>query len=123
MPHDYEIHMPVITKTVLLLIISNLFMLTAWYLHLKTLNHKPWYIASLVSWGIAFFEYTVHVPANRIGHEALTLSQLQVLQVGISLVIFIPYAILVMGQPIKMDYLLASLCLVGAAYFIFRGIG
>ena len=114
--------MSVLTRTVLLLIISNVFMLTAWYLHLKTLYHRPWYIASLVSWGIAFFEYTVHIPANRIGHLELTLSQLQVLQVGMSLLIFIPFAIFVMGQPVKLDYVWAALCLLGAAYFIFRGI-
>ncbi len=115
--------MSVITRTVLLLIVSNFFMLTAWYLHLKALNHKPWYIASLFSWGIAFFEYTVHIPANRIGHEQLTLSQLQILQVGMSLLLFIPFTIFIMRQPIKLDYLLAALCLVGAAYFIFRGVG
>ena len=114
--------MSVLTRTVLLLVVSNVFMLTAWYLHLKTLNHKPWYIAALVSWCIAFFEYTVHIPANRIGHTELTLSQLQILQVGMSLLIFIPFAILVMGVPIKMDYIWAALCLIGAAYFIFRGI-
>jgi uncharacterized protein (DUF486 family) len=114
--------MSILTRTVLLLVVSNLFMLTAWYLHLKTLNHRPWYVASLASWGIAFFEYTVHIPANRIGHAELTLSQLQILQVGLSLLLFIPFAIFVMGHPIKLDYLLAALCLVGAAYFIFRGI-
>ena len=112
----------VITRTVLLLFISNLFMLTAWYLHLKTLNHKPWYVASLVSWGIAFLEYTVHIPANRIGHAVLTLSQLQILQVGMSLVLFIPFSVFVMGHPVKLDYIWASLCLIAAAYFIFRGI-
>ena len=115
--------MSVVTRTVLLLVISNFFMLNAWYLHLRTLNHRPWYIAALVSWGIAFFEYSVHVPANRIGHEALWLSQLQILQVRLSLLMFIPFSILVMGHAIRMDYVWASLCLVGAAYFIFRGIG
>ena len=114
--------MSVLTRTVLLLVVSNVFMLTAWYLHLKTLNHKPWYIAALVSWGIAFFEYSVHIPANRIGSAELTLSQLQILQVGLSLLIFIPFTIFVMGNPIKMDYLFAAMCLLGAAYFIFRGI-
>jgi hypothetical protein len=97
-------------------------MLTAWYLHLKTLNHRPWYIATLVSWCIAFFEYMVHIPANRIGHAELTLSQLQILQVGMSLLIFVPFSILVMGTPVRTDYLWAALCLIGAAYFIFRGI-
>ncbi|MDX1503633.1 MAG: DMT family protein [Thermoanaerobaculia bacterium] len=114
--------MSAISRTVLLLVVSNLFMLTAWYLHLKTLNHRPWYVASLASWGIAFFEYTVHIPANRIGHTALTLPQLQVLQVGLSLVLFIPFAVVVMEHPVRMDYVWASLCLIGAAYFIFRGV-
>ncbi|MEM7051582.1 MAG: DMT family protein [Acidobacteriota bacterium] len=112
--------MSILTRTILLLVISNLFMLTAWYLHLKLLNHRPWYIASAVSWGIAFFEYTVHIPANRIGHEVMSLSQLQILQVGMSLLLFIPFSIVVMGSPIKTDYLWAAACLAGAAYFIFR---
>jgi uncharacterized protein (DUF486 family) len=114
--------MSILIRTILLLVVSNVFMLTAWYLHLKTLPHKPWYIAALVSWCIAFVEYTVHIPANRIGHTVMTLSQLQILQVGMSLLIFIPFSILVMGHPVKMDYLWAALCLIGAAYFIFRGI-
>ena len=114
--------MSVLARTVLLLTVSNAFMLTAWYLHLKTLNHKPWYIAALVSWGIAFFEYTVHIPANRIGHTELTLTQLQILQIGMSLLIFIPFTVFVMGSPVKTYYIWASLCLVGAAYFIFRGV-
>ena len=108
------------TRAILLLVISNFFMLTAWYLHLKTLNHKPWYIAALASWGIAFFEYTVHIPANRIGHVVLTLSQLQILQVGMSLLIFIPFIVFIMGESIKMDYIWAAMCLGAAAYFIFR---
>ena len=114
--------MSALTKAVLLLVISNCFMLTAWYLHLKNLAHKPWYIASLVSWGIAFFEYTVHIPANRIGHEVLSLPQLQILQVGMSLLIFIPFAVFVMGHPVKSDYIWAAFCLLVAAYFIFRDI-
>jgi len=114
--------MSVLTRTVLLLVVSNLFMLTAWYFHLKTLNHKPWYIAALFSWGIAFFEYSVHIPANRIGHTEMTLSQLQILQVGMSLLIFIPFTIFIMGEGVKMDYIWAACCLLGAAYFIFRGI-
>jgi len=113
--------MSVLARTIALLTVSNLFMLTAWYLHLKVLNHKPWYIAAFVSWGIAFFEYSVHIPANRIGYGALTLSQLQILQIGMSLLIFIPFAVFVMGAPLKTDYLWASACLAGAAYFIFRG--
>lgn len=114
--------MSVLTRTILLLTVSNAFMLTAWYLHLKTLNHKAWYIAALASWGIAFFEYSVHIPANRIGHTELTLTQLQILQIGMSLLIFIPFTVFVMGSPVKTDYIWASFCLVGAAYFIFRGI-
>jgi len=114
--------MSILARTILLLTVSNAFMLTAWYLHLKMLNHKPWYIAALVSWGIAFFEYTVHIPANRIGHAELTLTQLQILQIGMSLLIFIPFTVFVMGNPVKTDYIWASCCLVGAAYFIFRGI-
>lgn len=113
----------VVTRTVLLLFVSNMFMLTAWYFHLKALSHKPWYIAALASWGIAFFEYTVHIPANRIGHTELTLSQLQILQVGMSLLIFIPFSIVIMERTVNSDYLWASACLIAAAYFIFRGVG
>ena len=112
--------MSILTKTILLLTVSNLFMLSAWYLHLKYLMAKPWYIAAYLSWGIAFFEYTVHIPANRIGSQALNLSQLQLLQVGMSLLIFIPFSIVVMGQAVKADYMWAALCLLAAAYFIFR---
>ena len=114
--------MSAFSKTILLLVVSNLFMLSAWYLHLKFFSHKPWYTAALLSWGIAFFEYTVHIPANRIGHEVMTLSKLQILQVSMSLLIFIPFAWFLMDHPIKMDYVWASMCLVGAAYFIFRRI-
>jgi uncharacterized protein len=113
----------ILTKTILLLVVSNVFMLTAWYLHLKYLAAKPLYIAALLSWGIAFFEYMVHIPANRIGNEVLSLSELQLLQVGMSLLIFIPFSIFVMGQPIKFDYIWAALCLGGAAFFVFRSIG
>ena len=108
-------------KTIILLIFSNIFMLSAWYVHLKEWNSKPWYIAALLSWGIAFFEYSVHIPANRIGSTVLTLSQLQILQVGMSLIIFIPFTIIVMKQPITTDYLVAGCFLLCAAYFIFRG--
>lgn len=101
--------------------VSNAFMLTAWYFHLKHLGTKAWYIAALVSWGIAFFEYSVHIPANRIGSAELSLSQLQILQVAMSLIIFIPFSILVMDEAIKTDYIWAALCLCGASYFIFRG--
>ncbi len=114
--------MSVITKTVLLLLVSNTFMLTAWYFHLKQWSDRPWYVASLLSWCIAAFEYSVHIPANRVGSTVLSLSQLQVLQVGISLVLFIPFAVFVMKSPVKLDYIWAAMCLVGAAYFIFRGV-
>lgn len=114
--------MSTLTKTILLLVVSNVFMLTAWYFHLKHLSAKPWYIAALVSWGIAFFEYSVHIPANRIGYDVLTLSQLQLIQVGMSLLIFIPFSIFIMGEPIRPDYVWASLCLGGAAFFVFRSI-
>ncbi|MBS0289194.1 MAG: DMT family protein [Proteobacteria bacterium] len=109
-------------KTLLLLIASNLFMTFAWYAHLKTLNNKMLWVAILVSWGIAFFEYIFQVPANRIGfNEAgLTLSQLKILQEVITLSIFIPFAIFYMRQPISLNFLWASVCMIGAVYFIFR---
>ena len=112
--------MSIITRTIILLAISNIFMLCAWYLHLKFLKNHVWYIAALASWGIAFFEYSVHIPANRIGSEVLTLSELQILQIGMSLLMFIPFSIILMGKQIKMDYLWAMFCLLGAAYFIFK---
>lgn len=106
--------------TTSLLIASNIFMTFAWYGHLKHLNHHPWYIAALVSWGIALFEYLLQVPANRIGFSVMDLAQLKILQEVITLAIFIPFAVLYMNQSIKLDYLYAGLCLVGAVYFIFR---
>jgi hypothetical protein len=106
--------------TALLLIVSNLFMTFAWYGHLKNLAHSPWYVAALISWGIALFEYLLQVPANRIGYTALNLGQLKILQEVITLSIFVPFAVLYMGQPLKMDYLYAALCMMGAVYFIFR---
>ncbi len=112
--------MPVILQTAILLIISNVFMTFAWYAHLKDLNHKPWFIAAIVSWGIAFFEYMVQVPANRIGHTQMTLAQLKIMQEAITLTVFVPFAILYMKQPIKLDYLWAGLCICGAVYFMFR---
>ena len=95
-------------------------MLTAWYFHLKSLGSSHWFVAAIVSWSIAFFEYMVHIPANRIGYQEMTLAQLQILQISMSLVLFIPFAILVMDARLKLDYLWAALCLIGAAYFIFR---
>jgi len=95
-------------------------MLSAWYLHLKWLDQKIWFYAAIFSWGIAFFEYLFHIPANRIGSEELTLTQLQIIQIGMSLIMFVPFSIFIMNKPIKLDYLWAAFCLVGAAFFIFR---
>ncbi len=107
-------------KTIVLLSISNLFMLFAWYGHLKNLNSKPWIIAALISWGIALVEYLFQVPANRIGFTQLNLAQLKILQEVITLTVFVPFAVYYMQQPIKLDFLWAALCLMGAVYFIFR---
>ena len=111
---------PVVPTAVLLLIASNVFMTFAWYAHLKNLNDKPWFIAALVSWGIALFEYLLQVPANRIGFTVMTLPQLKILQEVITLAVFVPFAVFYMHQPIKLDYLWAALCIMGAVYFIFR---
>jgi uncharacterized protein (DUF486 family) len=111
---------PVVTS-IALLAASNVFMTFAWYAHLKNLSAKPWWIAALVSWGIALFEYLLQVPANRIGYTALSLPQLKIVQEAITLVVFVPFALLYMKQPLKLDYLWASLCIMGAVYFIFRG--
>ena len=105
----------------LLLVASNVFMTFAWYAHLKNLAEKPWWIAALASWGIALFEYLLMVPANRIGYTELSLAQLKILQEAITLAAFVPFAILYMDQPVKLDYLWAALCIMGAVYFIFRG--
>ena len=112
--------MRVTLTTVLLLICSNVFMTFAWYAHLKNLSAKPWYIAVLVSWGLAFFEYALQVPANRIGYTTMSLAQLKVLQEVITLAVFVPFAAYYMQQPMKLDYLWAALCLMGAVYFVFR---
>jgi uncharacterized protein (DUF486 family) len=112
--------MPVLLKTVLLLSLSNVFMTFAWYAHLKNLSDKPWYVAAFLSWGIALFEYMLQVPANRIGYSALSLSQLKLLQEVITLSVFLPFAIFYMHQPLKLDFLWAGMCLLGAVYFIFR---
>ena len=111
---------PTVTCGVLL-VASNVFMTFAWYAHLKNLAEKPWWIAALVSWGIALFEYLLMVPANRIGFAELSLPQLKILQEAITLAVFVPFAILYMGQPVKLDYLWAALCIMGAVYFVFRG--
>jgi uncharacterized protein len=112
--------MPVIIKTALLLVMSNIFMTIAWYAHLKNLNHEKWYVVAVLSWSIAIFEYLFQVPANRVGATQLSLPQLKILQEIITLLVFIPFAIFYMRQPIKLDYLWAGLCLMGAVYFIFR---
>ena len=112
--------MQAIPLTVLLLIGSNVFMTLAWYAHLKNLSGSPWYVAALVSWGIAFFEYMLQVPANRIGYTTLTLPQLKILQEVITLSVFVPFVVLYMRQPLKLDYLWAGFCILGAVYFIFR---
>ena len=112
--------MPVVAKTVVLLVLSNLFMTFAWYAHLKHLNQKPWIIAALVSWGIALFEYLLQVPANRIGHTTLELGQLKILQEVITLAVFVPFAALYMKEPVRLNFLWAGLCLCGAVYFMFR---
>jgi uncharacterized protein (DUF486 family) len=111
----------ILLRTASLLIISNIFMTFAWYGHLRTLNNRKWYIAVLVSWGIALFEYMFMVPANRIGATELTLPQLKILQEAITLVVFVPFAVLYMRQPPRLDFLWASLCIVGAVFFMFRG--
>ncbi|MCE1190017.1 MAG: DMT family protein [Ignavibacteria bacterium] len=112
--------LPVIVRTTFLLILSNVFMTFAWYGHLKNLADKKWYIAAIVSWGIALFEYLLQVPANRIGYTQLQISQLKILQEVITLSVFVPFAMIYMKQPFKLDYVWAGLCLVGAVYFIFR---
>lgn len=115
-----SISMPAILKTILLLTVSNVFMTFAWYAHLKNLNNKPWMIAALASWGIALFEYMFQVPANRIGFTVMSVAQLKVLQEVITLSVFVPFAVFYMQQPLKLDFLWAGLCLMGAVYFMFR---
>ena len=112
--------MSVMLRTVLLLALSNVFMTFAWYAHLRNLAERPWWIAALLSWGIALFEYLLQVPANRIGYTVLSLGQLKVLQEVITLSVFVPFAVVYMRQPLRLDYLWAALCLMGAVYFIFR---
>ena len=113
--------MPVILRTAGLLVASNVFMTFAWYAHLKNLSDRPWWIAAVISWGIALFEYLLQVPANRLGYTALTLGQLKIMQEAITLLVFIPFAVLYMRQPLRLDFLWAALCICGAVYFIFRG--
>ena len=115
--------MPVIAQTIGLLILSNIFMTFAWYAHLKELSAKPWFIAALVSWGVALFEYLLQVPANRIGHTQLSVPQLKIMQEVITLAVFAPFSLFYLNEPLKLDYAWAGLCLCGAAYFMFRGMG
>ena len=113
-------NMPVWLQTALLLTASNVFMTFAWYGHLKNMQTKAWYVAALVSWGIALFEYLLQVPANRIGATTFSLAQLKIMQEVITLLVFVPFVVLYMKQPLKLDYLWAALCMLGAVYFIFR---
>ena len=113
--------MPVILRTAGLLVLSNVFMTFAWYAHLRNLSDRPWFVAALVSWGIALFEYLLQVPANRIGYSQFSLGQLKILQEAITLAVFVPFAVLYMKQPLRLDYLWAALCICGAVFFIFRG--
>jgi len=113
--------MSAVWKAVILLSLSNVFMTFAWYAHLRNLQHRAWYVAALASWSIALFEYLLQVPANRIGYTSLSLPQLKILQEVITLSVFVPFAVLYMGQPVKLDYVWAGLCLLGAVFFMFRG--
>jgi uncharacterized protein len=110
----------VVYRAALLLVCSNVFMTFAWYAHLQNMADRPWYVAAVASWGIALFEYLLQVPANRIGYTVLSLAQLKVLQEAITLIVFVPFAVMYMRQPIKLDYLWAALCIMGAVYFVFR---
>jgi uncharacterized protein (DUF486 family) len=114
------VNLPAIPVALLLLIASNVFMTFAWYGHLKHLNTSPWFIAAFASWGIALFEYLLQVPANRIGYTAMTLPQLKIVQEIITLLVFVPFAVLYMKQPLKLDYAWAAICMCGAVYFMFR---
>jgi hypothetical protein len=115
--------MSVMIRTILLLSASNVFMTFAWYAHLKNLSGKPWYIAALISWGVASAEYLLQVPANRIGYTTMSLGQLKILQEAIALSVFVPFAFFYMKQRLTLDYLWAVLCILGACYFMFRGHG
>ncbi len=112
--------LPIAVQTIALLVASNVFMTLAWYGHLKNMATAPWYFAALASWGIALFEYLLQVPANRIGYTQFNLGQLKILQEVVTLSVFMPFAMLYMDEPLKLDYLWAALCMVGAVYFIFR---
>jgi uncharacterized protein len=113
--------MPPVATTVVLLVLSNIFMTFAWYAHLRNLSGRPWYVAALASWGIAFFEYMLQVPANRVGYTVMDLSRLKILQEVITLTVFVPFLIVYMRQPFRLDYVWAAICMMGAVYFVFRG--
>ena len=113
--------MPATIQAIGLLILSNIFMTFAWYAHLKTLNGRPWFVAALISWAIAFFEYLLQVPGNRIGFTVLNLAQLKIIQEIITLAVFIPFLMLYMKQPFRLDFVWAGCCMLGAVYFMFRG--
>ena len=119
-PEEARLNVPVVARAAGLLVCSNVFMTFAWYAHLRNLSGKPWYVAAVASWGIALFEYLLQVPANRIGFTTLTLGQLKIMQEVITLAVFVPFAIFYMGQPLKLDFLWAGLCMLGAVYFMFR---
>jgi len=119
-PRKEQPAMPVLFQTALLLVCSNVFMTFAWYAHLKDLNGRPWFIAALVSWGVALAEYLLQVPANRIGYTTMSLGQLKILQEVIALTVFVPFAVLYMKQPLRLNYLWAALCICAAVYFVFR---
>ena len=118
---SFQHNMPVILRTAGLLVLSNVFMTFAWYAHLKNLSDRPWYIAALLSWGLALFEYLLQVPANRIGYTSFTLGQLKILQEAITLLVFVPFAYFYMKQPLRLDFLWAAFWIMGAVYFVFRG--
>jgi uncharacterized protein (DUF486 family) len=114
------VNIPVLVRTAGLLALSNLFMTFAWYAHLRNMSDRKWWVAAIASWGIALFEYLIQVPANRIGYTALSLGQLKMLQEVVTLSVFVPFAVLYMRQPLRLDFLWAGLCLLGAVYFMFR---
>lgn len=114
------LEIPVVVQTAFLLMLSNIFMTFAWYAHLKNLSGKHWLVAALISWGIAFFEYIIQVPANRIGYREMSVAQLKIMQEVITLSVFVPFAMLYMQEPFRLNYIWAGLCLIGAVFFIFK---
>jgi len=115
------VSMPAVARTIALLVLSNIFMTFAWYAHLRNLNHRAWYVAALASWGIALFEYMLQVPANRIGYGVMPPGERKLLQEVMTLPVFVPFAVYYVKEPLKLAYLWAGLCMLGAVYFIFRG--